>query len=552
MQPVWVVLTGIVIFLLGMDLLEGSLGRLAGRPFKLFLRRHTRQKFKAVLVGASTTAVLQGSSVVNLMLLAFTGAGILPLTNALAVIIGTNIGTTLDSWLVVSIGFKFSIEQFAFPICGLAGLSMFLSGKEGKMHLVSRLVLGLGLLFVGLHMMKSSMEEVLRFIDLSHLPSTLPLFYLLLGAGITFIIQSSFATVALVLSALYVGGLPFLAAAALVLGAEVGTTIKLLLAAIGSVPVKKRLALANFLMNGITALILLAFIGPVIHWIQVGLGIDNELYALVFFQTLVNVVTFLIFFPLLHPFARLLGRSFRKEGDETLFIHKVSHEDNGLALEAFKNEARYFLGHVAAYGEGVFAHAIPERVVPMLHKEFSGHSLAAQYDFLKQLHGNAYHYYLKLQQGVQDADDMQELQRLMAALRNGMYAAKSLKDASFDTRALANSSNEVKYAYYVRAQSNAYTFFNRVFDLLLAPPTPSCFEPLRTLYQDMVQGYGAELEHLYRRTPMGALSETEISTLVNCNRELHAAYKSLLMGMKEVLLEKAEADYFDEIPGFLR
>lgn len=552
MQPVWVVLTGIVIFLLGMDLLEGSLSRLAGRPFKLFLRRHTQQKFKAVLVGASATAVLQGSSVVNLMLLAFTGAGILPLTNALAVIIGTNIGTTLDSWLVVSIGFKFSIEQFAFPICSLAGLAMFLSGKEGRLHLVSRLILGFGLLFVGLHMMKSSMEEVLRFIDLTHLPSAHSLFYFLLGAGITFIIQSSFATVALVLSALYVGGIPFLAAAALVLGAEVGTTIKLLLAAIGSVSVKKRLALANFLMNGITALIILGFLGPVINWIQAGMGIGNELYALVFFQTLVNVVTFLIFYPLLYPFARLLGRSFRKEEDETLFIHKVSHKDTGLALEAFKNEARYFLGHVAAYGEGVFSHPIPDGVVPMLHKEFSGHSLVAQYDYLKQLHGNAYHYYLKLQQVVQDPDEIQHLQRLMAALRNGMYAAKSLKDASFDTHILANSSNEVKYAYYVRARSHAAEFFNRVFDLLLAPSAPSPFEPLRTLYQDTVHGYEAELDQLYRRTPMGTLSEKEISTIVNCNRELHAAYKSLVMGMKEVLLEKAEAEYFDEMPGFLR
>jgi phosphate:Na+ symporter len=496
--------------------------------------------------------VLQGSSVVNLMLLAFTGAGILPLTNALAVIVGTNIGTTLDSWLVVSIGFKFSIEQFAFPISGIAGLAMFLSGKEGKLHLVSRLVLGFGLLFVGLHMMKSSMEEVLRFIDLTHLPSSHPLFYFLLGAGITFIIQSSFATVALVLSALYVGGLPFFAAAALVLGAEVGTTIKLLLAAIGSVPVKKRLALANFLMNSITALIVLAFLGPAIHWIQTGLGIHNELYALVFFQTVVNVVTFLIFYPLLFPFARLLGRSFRKEEDETLFIHKVSHKDTGLALEAFKNEARYFIAHVAAYGEGIVAQPIPAQVVPMLHKEFSGHSLVAQYDYLKQLHGNAYHYYLQLQQVAQDPEEIQQLQRLMAALRNGMYAAKSLKDASLDTHVLANSSNEVKYAYYIRARSNASEFFNRVFDLLLFPAASSPFQPLRTLYQDTVQGYEAELDQLYRRTPMGTLSETEISTLVNCNRELHAAYKSLVMGMKEVLLEKGEADYFDEMPGFLR
>src|SRR5580765_2025640 len=126
---IWKLLAGIAIFLLGMRFLEESLRHLAGRPFKLFLRKQTSSKVKAIFGGAIVTGILQSSSVVNLMVLAFVGANVIQMQNALAVILGANLGTTLDSWIVAGIGFKFNIESIAFPIAGVSGIIFSLSNS---------------------------------------------------------------------------------------------------------------------------------------------------------------------------------------------------------------------------------------------------------------------------------------------------------------------------------------------------------------------------------------------------------------------------------------
>ena len=106
-------LAGIALFLLGMRLLEESLQQLTGRAFKLFLKRQTASKPKAILGGAVVTAILQSSSVVNLMVLAFVGANVLQMQNALAVMLGSNLGTTFSSWIIATVGFKLNIENSA-------------------------------------------------------------------------------------------------------------------------------------------------------------------------------------------------------------------------------------------------------------------------------------------------------------------------------------------------------------------------------------------------------------------------------------------------------
>src|SRR5688572_24385198 len=119
---IWKSLAGVAIFLLGMKFLEDSLRQLAGRPFKLFLKKQTSNKLKAIGGGAIVTGLLQSSSVVGLMVLAFVGAGVITMQNALAIFLGANLGTTINSWIVALLGFKFNIESFALPITAVAGI----------------------------------------------------------------------------------------------------------------------------------------------------------------------------------------------------------------------------------------------------------------------------------------------------------------------------------------------------------------------------------------------------------------------------------------------
>ncbi|MDQ3108749.1 MAG: Na/Pi symporter, partial [Bacteroidota bacterium] len=122
MQHLGEFIAGLGIFLFAMLLLEESLKNLAGRSFKLFLKKHTSNKFEAIGSGAIVTGVLQSSSVVILMILAFVGAGAISMRNAFAVVIGSNFGTTIDSWVVATLGFKYDIAEFAMPVIGLSAI----------------------------------------------------------------------------------------------------------------------------------------------------------------------------------------------------------------------------------------------------------------------------------------------------------------------------------------------------------------------------------------------------------------------------------------------
>jgi phosphate:Na+ symporter len=131
---IWKLIAGIVIFIMGMRFLEEALKQIAGRPFKLFLRKHTTNKIKGILGGAVVTGILQSSSVVNIMVLAFVGAGVISMQNALALMLGSNLGTTLTSWLIATIGFKINIESLAFPLTGIAGLAWSLTSSNSRFY----------------------------------------------------------------------------------------------------------------------------------------------------------------------------------------------------------------------------------------------------------------------------------------------------------------------------------------------------------------------------------------------------------------------------------
>ena len=118
--------------MLGMNFLEEGLHNLAGRPFKLFLKKQTSHKLRAIAGGAIVTGLLQSSSIVNLIVLAFVGAGVIQMQNALAVILGANLGSTFCSWIIATVGFEFNIESFALPIAGISGIAMLLTNKESR------------------------------------------------------------------------------------------------------------------------------------------------------------------------------------------------------------------------------------------------------------------------------------------------------------------------------------------------------------------------------------------------------------------------------------
>lgn len=239
---IWFFIAGLGVFLLGINQMEGGIKSLAGKSFRKYMRSYTRNPFYGILIGTIITAILQSSSVVSLMTIAFVGAGIIPLKNAVGVIFGANLGTTATGWIVASIGFKFPIESFALPVLGVGGILVTLFSNRIFFTELGRFLIGFGALFTGIAFMKDAID--VTNIDANTITQfSIPVhLYFIVGVFLTAIIQSSSATMAITLSGLYAGLIPLDIAAAIVVGGSLGTTITVLLGTLGGNSIKKQVA----------------------------------------------------------------------------------------------------------------------------------------------------------------------------------------------------------------------------------------------------------------------------------------------------------------------
>lgn len=272
-------------FLYGMNLMSAGLQKAAGSKMRSFLTAMTSNPFKGVMTGLGITSVIQSSSATTVMTVGFVNAGLLTLAQAVGVIMGANIGTTVTAWMVSLLGFKADISLFAVPLMAL-GFLLSISKSDRRRH-ISELVMGFSLLFLGLSLMKESVPdlretpEILAFIqNWTSYGFGSVLIFLVFGTVLTLVLQSSSATMALTLIMVNMGWIPFEMGAAMVLGENIGTTITANIAAAVGNANARRAALAHTLFNvfGVCWALalfrpLLALVGTTITW----LGLPNPM-----------------------------------------------------------------------------------------------------------------------------------------------------------------------------------------------------------------------------------------------------------------------------------
>ena len=272
-------------FLYGMNLMSAGLQKAAGSKMRSFLTAMTSNPFKGVMTGLGITSVIQSSSATTVMTVGFVNAGLLTLAQAVGVIMGANIGTTVTAWMVSLLGFKADISLFAVPLMAL-GFLLSISKSDRRRH-ISELVMGFSLLFLGLSLMKESVPdlretpEILAFIqNWTSYGFGSVLIFLVFGTVLTLVLQSSSATMALTLIMVNMGWIPFEMGAAMVLGENIGTTITANIAAAVGNANARRAALAHTLFNvfGVCWALalfrpLLTLVGTTITW----LGLPNPM-----------------------------------------------------------------------------------------------------------------------------------------------------------------------------------------------------------------------------------------------------------------------------------
>ncbi len=362
-------------FLYGMNLMSSGLQKTAGGRMRAILGSLTSNRFKGVLTGLGITSVIQSSSATTVMVVGFVNAGLLALEQAIGVIMGANIGTTITAWLISLLGFKADISVFAVPLMAV-GFVLSLSKIEKRRN-ISEFIIGFSLLFLGLSLMKNSVPdlqqtpEVLSFIKTwSGFGFGSVLIFLVFGTVLTLVLQSSSATMALTLIMLNLGWLPFEMAAAMVLGENIGTTITANIAAAVANTNAKRAALAHTLFNLFGVVWALALFKPftslvgliieamdypnpmeIIHDTTKSLGGDasiSALYGLSMLHTLFNTFNTCILIWFVPQIARIVTWAIKSKSEQEEDVVHLKYIDAGpmgtaeLAIEQAKNETIHF------------------------------------------------------------------------------------------------------------------------------------------------------------------------------------------------------------------
>ena len=364
-MSVFTILGALGMFLYGMNLMSGGLQKAAGSKMRGFLTAMTSNPFKGVMTGVGITSVIQSSSATTVMTVGFVNAGLLTLSQAVGVIMGANIGTTITAWMVSLLGFKADIATFAVPLMAL-GFLFSLSKRDKRRH-ISELIIGFSLLFLGLSLMRGAVPdlretpEVLAFIqNWTSYGFGSVLIFLLLGTILTLVLQSSSATMALTLIMVNMGWIPFEMGAAMVLGENIGTTITANIAAAVANANARRAAMAHTLFNVFGVIWALALFTPFLKLVGLTItwfGLPNPLevndgtsalYGVSMLHTLFNVINTCIliwFVPVIVKLSEKLIRERKRETEETIklkFIDAGHLSTAELAVGQARNEVVHF------------------------------------------------------------------------------------------------------------------------------------------------------------------------------------------------------------------
>ena len=305
---------GVALFLFGMLSLERGFKALSGGVLQRWLQRCTDTTGKALSVGVIATTLMQSSSLVSVLSISFISAGLIPLTAGLGIVFGANLGTTTGAWLIALYGLKIKLSSYALPLL-VFGIALQFQHRR-RWQSLGHILTGIGFIFFGIHLMKQGFSAYESLLLLSGIDSQLWLsriLFVAIGILATVIMQSSHATLVLILTALTNGQIDYTAALAIAIGANIGTTVTALIGAMGANMAGRQLAAGHVIFNlitGILALLLLPWLVSLTAWLaqQLQLPPESDTLKLALFHTLFNVIGIALMTPWLPTLAKLLQR----------------------------------------------------------------------------------------------------------------------------------------------------------------------------------------------------------------------------------------------------
>lgn len=477
------IVAGVALFMLGMIFMEGGFKAFSGGILESILKKTTSTLGKSILSGFVSTSIVQSSSLISVITISFLSAELLGLREAIGIIFGSNIGTTTTAWLVSAFGLKIKISAYALPMLVFGVLLKFTKTKASKG--VGDILLGLGLLFLGIADMKDGFDAIKESIDLSQfaIPGLFGLLvYIVIGIVATVIIQSSSATMAIIIAALASGQIGYENALALAIGSNVGTTITAILGSLTSNENGKRLAAAHLAFNLQTGLVAVIFLYPLmnlVEWSSHMLTIAPDDYAmkLALFHTIFNVLGVIIMVPLVNPLVRFLSGHFKKikeEVDKPLYLNSDFLKIPSAAISALTKETVHLLENayvILAHGinvhrKDIYSNKPIEEVVAASVKPLPIDIKEAYQERIKSLYSEIV-YYASHTQDFMNEDDKQHIHDITIANRSIVEAIKDIhliqenvaKYAEHENRYIREEYNKIRM-HLAKVLREIYRFKN--------------------------------------------------------------------------------------------
>jgi phosphate:Na+ symporter len=354
---------GVAIFLFGMLCMEQGFKAFTGGTLERVLRKSTNRTWKSLSFGIVTTTLMQSSSLVSVITISFLSAGLIGLAQGIGIIFGANLGTTTGAWIVAGFGLKVNLSAYALPMLVFGVLLIFQQHKGLKGG--GWILVGFGFLFLGIHYMKEGFAGFADTLDLTQYAlSGLKglLVYTLFGMLATVVMQSSHATLVLIITALGAGQVTYENALALAIGSNIGTTVTAVLGSISAPVSGRRLAGAHLIFNvgtGLIALLAIRYLVDAVEMISDGIGIadDDFTLKLAVFHTLFNLIGVALFTPMTGALVQLLERLMketRPDYDAPRYLNDASLEFPGTAMLALRRETQHLFNNAFS----IIAHGV--------------------------------------------------------------------------------------------------------------------------------------------------------------------------------------------------
>ncbi len=338
---------GVAIFLFGMLAMEEGFRAFTGGALETLLKRTTDRLWKSLAFGTVATTIMQSSSLVSVITISFLSAGLISLGAGIGIIFGANLGTTTGAWLVAGLGLKVKLSAYATPILVFGVILIFQRAKSLKG--IGYVLAGIGFLFLGIHYMKEGFEAFKQGIDLSQyaMQGYGGLFlFVIIGIAATVVMQSSHATLVLVITALAAGQVTYENALALAIGSNIGTTITAILGSLSANIEGKRLAAAHLIFNVTTGLIAIVFIHQIIAVVDTlsdlfGIGSENYTLRLAVFHTVFNLVGIIVMTPFIGKMAAKLETLLKEPVavfEKPKYLNDAAMDFGHAAIEAARKE----------------------------------------------------------------------------------------------------------------------------------------------------------------------------------------------------------------------